>query len=142
MIDIFPGGKIEVLMSIAKKVILPSSDPGVYADIFIDEMRQQTGCSDAFLMEARPALVKLYRDVKGEALDSCLDDVRQLIAQQAETERVCERAKEDARRLEQTQRQLDNDIRAMHRQVVEIRDTLQATALTMYAMKNSFAGKA
>jgi hypothetical protein len=129
-------------MSIAKKVTPPSSDPGVYADIFIEEMRRETGCSDAFLMDARPALVKLYRDVQGEALETCLDDVRQLIAQQAETERICELAKEDARRLEQTQRQLDSDIRSIHRQVKEIRDTLQATALTMYAMKSPFVGKA
>ena len=125
----------------ANKTKLPHTDPGVYADIFIEEMQQQTGCSEAFLVQARPALIKLYRDVKGEALENCLNDVRELIQQQAETERICAKAKEDAQKLDQMQMQLDSDLRNMRQQVNELRNTLQATSLILH-MKNRFVGEA
>lgn len=129
-------------MSIAKKIKTPSLDPGVYADIFIEEMQQQTGCSTRFLDEARPALIKLYRDVSGEPLENCLNDIRQLIEQQAETERVCRKAKEEAKALEKIQTQLDTDLKIMHRQVSDMRDTLRATAFTLFSMKGKKAADA
>ncbi|MBN2716254.1 MAG: hypothetical protein JXX14_10395 [Deltaproteobacteria bacterium] len=124
-------------MSTAKKIKTPAMDPGIYADIFIDEMREQTGCSDHFLAEARPSLIKLYRDVTGEPLETCLNDIRELIQQQADTERICAQARKDAIALEQTQRQLDSELKSMHRQVTDMRNTLRATAFTLFSMKGN-----
>ena len=129
-------------MSIAKKIKLPSRNPDIYADIFIEEMQQQTGCSSKFLEEARPALIKLYRDVSGDALEVCLNDVRELIQQQADTERICEQARKDAKRLEEVQLKLGEDLQSMHRQVSEMRNALRATAFTLFSMRHTPAGDA
>ncbi|MBN2524991.1 MAG: hypothetical protein JXR76_01270 [Deltaproteobacteria bacterium] len=118
-------------MALATKVKPASTSPAKRADEFIDEMERLTGCSRHFLEEARPSLEKLYRDVEGEALDKCLVDIRELIHQQAETERICASAKRDAQKLDQMQIQLDADLKHMRRQVTELRNTLQATSLML-----------
>lgn len=118
-------------MSCAKKINPPLSDHDASADAFIKQMRQETGCSEQFLADARSSIVKMYRDVQGEALASCVADVRALIEQQAETEIVCQRAKKDALKLEYTHQQLDGELKLVRRQMLDMRNTLRATAFSM-----------
>ncbi|MBN2342285.1 MAG: hypothetical protein JXX29_14615 [Deltaproteobacteria bacterium] len=123
-------------MSCAKKFSSLSSEAEVIADIFIDEMREETGCSATFLSEARPSIIKLYRDVTGDALENCLDEVRTLIRQQAETEKTCERVREDAKKLEAVHEQLNTEIKAVRAQIIEMRNSLQHTAFSLFSVNN------
>lgn len=107
------------------------TDCETVADIFIEEVRRESGCSEAFLNEARASIVKLYRDVEGDALHKCLDDVRKLICQQAETEKICRQAKKDAHKLEEAHVRLGTELNAVRAQIVEMRNTLQVTAFSL-----------
>ncbi len=60
--------------------------PEKLADDFITEMIHETGCSIRFLNEAKPAILKLFRDTSGPALDKCLASLRETIACQATIE--------------------------------------------------------
>ena len=58
------------------------------ADKYITEMIDQTGCSVKFLNEAKPMIVKMFRDTEGSALDACLKSITATIKSQASIEQA------------------------------------------------------
>jgi hypothetical protein len=66
--------------------------PEMLTDRFISQMIEETGCSIRFLNEAKPILLKLFRDTAGEVRDNCLASVRETIENQAAMERMTDAA--------------------------------------------------
>ncbi len=60
--------------------------PEKLAEKFIADMIEETGCSTQFLSEAKPIILKLFKDVSGPAQDECLASIRETAKQQAKIE--------------------------------------------------------
>ncbi|MBN2162892.1 MAG: hypothetical protein JXR25_08885 [Pontiellaceae bacterium] len=61
--------------------------PEKLTDDFITKMINETGCSVRFLNEAKPIILKLFRDTSGTALENCLESLRETIEGQAGIEK-------------------------------------------------------
>jgi len=64
-----------------------TSSPNVLTEKFITEMIEETGCSIRFLNEAKPIILKLFKNTTGIALHDCLIELRTTIGNQAKSER-------------------------------------------------------
>ncbi len=125
-------------MSTAKKFSSVSAfvnqSPDVMADIFIDEMAAETGCSHRFLDSARVSVYKLFRDVEGDTLEACLDDIKNLIIQQAETENYCQRAVKAADKLAQSHMKIGKELLSASVKMQEAKRELNTAVYSLYGL--------
>jgi hypothetical protein len=128
-------------MTTAKKFSIlidgENKSPDVMADIFIEEMALETGCSREFLDRARDSVYKLFRDVEGETLETCLDDIKGVITQQAETEGYCQRAIVAANKLSESQKKIGSEFAKAGKQIAQAKNDLNIAMYTLYGLSGN-----
>ena len=131
------GNQWRLNMNPAKK-ITTHSQGAVFADIFIKEIEEETGCSREFLEQSRPSITRLFDDVTGEELKTCLEQVKTLIRQQAETEKIAARTLEAANKLEKSNQRIFQNMLNTKKQISQIKKELQFTNVALFG---SFSGR-
>jgi len=109
-----------------------------YIEIYIRELAEETGVSMAFIEAARPLIEKAFSDVSPENRDVCLNQIRDIVQGQSETEAQISRAKEAASKLKKAQIEHVSNLSEIQKQNKQIKETRHRVS---FSLVNAFSGR-
>ena len=99
---------------------------------FLEELARETGVSREFLEEARPTIKILFAEVPEENRETCLLTVRDIVENQASTERDIPRARLGADMLRESQERLTERLSSLAKQTRQLATTFASLQLSLY----------
>ena len=124
-------------MEPAKKYSIKPVDT-THIDLFIRELAEETGVSVAFIEAARPMIEKAFLEVSPENRDICLDQIRDIVRGQSETEAHIARAREAASKLEDAQLKYISSLDEIKKRSTQIRSAYNGVS---FSMTNAFSDR-